>query len=284
MASFEEIIPQAEAEGTSDSSPANQTTDSAKAEQLLDLDQHERFKWQGKEWNRNDLQKSAMLQSDYTKKTQELAEQRKFVENFNADLAKVLENPQLWSEFQKVYPKEFTQMAEQIMNRANPQKTQNQTQNKTQSEDDPVKAEMKALIEQYRTEREEAQRVKYESQIDSTMADLGKKYADVRNSFEKPEVFDYYILSMADQIKAQKGPNQSLSQADWANVYKTVSESFTKAFDRRQANTFNKQKSASQKAKDIGTGGGIPGEAPKKISMKDVPNAFLEHVRSQRTL
>jgi hypothetical protein len=53
---------------------------------ILDLSKAEKFIFNGKEMTPKDLEKGFMLEADYRRKTQELAETRKYAENIHADL------------------------------------------------------------------------------------------------------------------------------------------------------------------------------------------------------
>jgi GTP-dependent phosphoenolpyruvate carboxykinase len=60
---------------------------------LTDLDSVDRFRFAGREWTRDELQKSILMQNDYTRKTQEISETRKYYEHLQSDLPKVLRDP-----------------------------------------------------------------------------------------------------------------------------------------------------------------------------------------------
>ncbi len=90
---------------------------------IVELDKLEKFKYRGKEWTPKDLEAATLRQSDYTKKTQELAQERRFVENLPYDLMAVSRDPAKASQFKQVYPEKFHQFLEDFLssNQTNPQ-------------------------------------------------------------------------------------------------------------------------------------------------------------------
>src|SRR5574343_228178 len=83
----------------------------------IDLDSVERFKFNGKEWSPKDLKNSIMAHADYTKKTQAMAEEKKYSENFPYDLASVLENPKLFDQFKQLYPPQYVKVVQDKLSR-----------------------------------------------------------------------------------------------------------------------------------------------------------------------
>jgi hypothetical protein len=67
-----------------------------------------------------DLKNSYLMREDYTRKTQEVAEARKYVDNFKYDLQSLVKQPSLMGQFEKVYPKEFVQLAKEILSISKP--------------------------------------------------------------------------------------------------------------------------------------------------------------------
>src|SRR3954464_16064772 len=78
-----------------------------KTPEMVDLESLEKFRYAGREMTPKELQQAVMLQSDYTRKTQQLAEERKYYDNLSADLSAVAQNPQLAAKFKEVYPEKF---------------------------------------------------------------------------------------------------------------------------------------------------------------------------------
>ena len=104
--------------------------------EITELEKLERFKFKGEEWTPKKAEQAFMRQQDYTKKAQELAEQRKEYEselkhreyrsNLKADINHVLKNPSLADEFKKIYPEEYHYALELALGKNQHQLEQNQ--------------------------------------------------------------------------------------------------------------------------------------------------------------
>jgi hypothetical protein len=77
------------------------------APELVDLDTMDKFKFGGREWTPKELEAAYMRQQDYSRKTQEIAQERKYYDNLPYDLDMVKNNPALVNQFKQVYPAKF---------------------------------------------------------------------------------------------------------------------------------------------------------------------------------
>src|SRR3990167_2821971 len=97
-------------EGQSAPETENKGTDTQEANNqgdIPELDKFERVKWEGKDWSLKDLKNSVLMHSDYSRKTQEISEERKFYDNLRYDLDAIRKNPDLESKFKELYPEKF---------------------------------------------------------------------------------------------------------------------------------------------------------------------------------
>jgi hypothetical protein len=79
--------------------------------QISELEKLEKIKYNGKVLSGKDLarelKEGSLRLSDYTKKTQAIAEERKYYDNLAVDLQKLKANPALVDQFKSIYPQKF---------------------------------------------------------------------------------------------------------------------------------------------------------------------------------
>lgn len=250
--------------------PSTQTTS-----ELLDLDKHERFRWQGRDWTREELQKAYMMQSDYTRKTAELSESRKYATNFDADLERVIENPELMAQMKAIYPPSYVKMAERVLSRLQSQEQSGQTpaSAQTQSSTD-YEAAMRKLLDKeiapLKEWKEQVSQQQYEAEVRTIQAELDNKFDKLQAKY--PEASQREVHTLIDAaIKRGETPNDKMFET----FFKESHSSFEKRYTERQKKQVEEQKKASAKARDIGPGGGTPGQAPVKRDMRSAREALL---------
>lgn len=272
---------EADLSGKSEAAPVEQPQrdNSSKAEfsnqdidKILELDGLEKFKYKGRELSLKDLEtweKGHMMQSDYTKKTQALSEERKYYDNLAVDLANVRNNPALRSEFLKIYPEKFHSYLDFLGDR----NTQPQAQTHQQSEQQGVNPEiMQRLqkvdeIESYIKEQE----VKaIDAKLDVIFKKMSEKY---------PMADEERVLAMAQSLHNQ---GTKLDDNMWDKIWANIHNRTESMFKDYQKKLINKQQEASQRAKDApGSGGGLPGQAPKKLSFKEATEQAIRDLSSR---
>lgn len=228
----------------------------------------EKFKWEGKEHARDSFLKERLMQSDYTKKMQEVSTTKAIYEkHLSADLPKLQRNPALLEQFKRSYPKELHYLGEMLVGKSG---TPGSTQPPS-AEKDP---EIQAALDEIRSFKEERQTelVERASQtIDSMFSKFQPKYVMA------PEGL---VLTIADSILSNKkaeNPGQvaKLIDADWERAFKSAHEVVKGLADKHYSGLVNQQKEASARGKDMGTGGGIPGDAPKKMTIREATAHFM---------
>lgn len=248
---------------------ASQAADQAAIEQLLDLDSIPKFKFQGNEMTPEQLQKSFMLQKDYTRKTQEIAKQQKYIENLAADLRKVRRDPSLAGEFKKLYPEAYHQWLELVE-----QAAAEEMDNSGSSEVPPMLAkqlaEMNKKLEEYDStiktlhEREHAANVKeIQSNLDKLFDGFNKKY-DMAN--------EAAVLAKAEALIQQ---GYKMTDAAWERLWKEDHGRNEANFSKRYESKIKKQLDAGKEGSDIGRGGGTPSPAKRKMSIRDVTDHMI---------
>lgn len=238
-----------QAQGRQESSGSTES----RAQAVLDLSKAEKFMLNGKEMTLKDLESRMMLQSDYTKKMQEIAKDREYRDNFESDLAKIERNPQLLSEFKKIYPKAYHRAADfaarGVSSQGQAEKQGTDTQDKliedlVESKIGPIRNE----LDQYKTEAA----VK---QLDGIFLEMKTKF---------PQADEEFVLA---RLQALKDQDVQIDKSKISEVFKHFHDRDQKSKETYHLEQLNKQKSANSKAKDVPSGGGIPGQAPKKHNL-----------------
>lgn len=220
----------------------------AAQQQLVDLDSLEKFRFNGREMSKKDLLNAVMFQSDYTRKTQSLAEERKYYDNLEEDLRAVKADPSLAAKFKAVYPEKFHKFLGYVTPAQAAAEAQQASQGPQKQQLDPVLAERIERIEAKEREREVAAA---EAQLDSQFEKLKTKY---------PYGDEEAVIARAEALLAQ---GTKITPDVIERLYKSVHDRTVETAKRWYAEQTKKQKQANQAGKDVASGGGIPGQAPK---------------------
>ncbi len=239
----------------------------ATLEQVLELDKLEKFKWNGKVLTPKDLKSMAMMQSDYTKKTQELSSERKYWDNLNFDLKNVKNNPALVEEFKKEYPEKFHGFLDFVA-RQDSQQASADVSHETKPQE-PTQVNDPRLEEVYKHYQEQKLELA-KSKIDSLFDKMGSKY---------PDADEEKVLARAQLMYEmhKKDPHNHLRPDDKKieELFKMEHEGFNKKLSERQSKLLNEQKKANDLGKGPGAGGGIPGQAPRMAkTIKEATEMF----------
>lgn len=242
---------------------------------VTDLSKLQKFSIDGKEYSYDQLKQERLKHEDYTRKTQEVADERrkfqteaKYASNYRSDLRTVRAQPWKAAEFYKLYPDEYHDEVKWIeqMYKSNPamwSKSDGQPAGQpgqTKQEQPDVQELVERLISSRLKPFEEEKRVAQEktmlAQMDSREVKLKQKYPNA-NQFEVYAAAEF--LAKGDQDNPD---GRELTEADWDRVFRDSHERTLKSFKDWQAVGFKQQTQANRTLKDVQGGGGIPGEAP----------------------
>lgn len=257
----------------------DQATDENKSE-LVDLSSLAKFRFEGKDWTIDDLKKSILMQSDYTRKTQALAQERqtyqqdqKFAANLKSDLEFVLQNPDKVAEFKQVYPEKYHGILDVLLSRQQVNNQNPQGPKETPSVN-PVLENRLTKMEKILLEQE---RQTYEAKVEATNAAIDQVFTKMNAKY--PFVDEEVVISRAqalhEKAKAEGNPHllvdeQGNQKADaWDKIFKSVNENAQKRYESHYKKQVTEQKTANGKGKDIASGGGIPGQAPKRMTIRE---------------
>lgn len=235
--------------------------------QVAELEKLEKVKYNGKVLSgkelARELKEGSLRLSDYTKKTQAIAEERKYYDNLAVDLKKLKANPALAEQFKSVYPEKYHWVldileakGEQAAQAAVKQE-QGQQESKQSSEpswkEDP---EFKETLDFIRAQKLETATTHVNTVFDKMLT----KY---------PHADDSWVAgAVAAEREAFKKANPgvqvpNLDEKSVEALFKKSQEEFEKKAQAWSAQRFQAQKNVSEKVKGPGSGGGVPGAAPK---------------------
>lgn len=232
---------------------------------ITELDKLEKFRFNGMELTPKELSQQMLRYSDYTRKTQEIAEERKYYENLHYDLDAVKTNPSLANKFREVYPEKYHRYLNYVTSESREQaKGQSQAQTQLPPE---ITSRFEKIdkFEQYLREQE----VKAaEAELESTLQPLAKKY---------PMADEEAALARAQSLVSQ---GVELNQQTWDKIFKGLHDKSEALWKSHQSAQVQKQKEAGRKAADVGSGGGIPGAKPQlPRTIKEATKMALESVQ-----
>jgi hypothetical protein len=191
MAAFDEQSSEAQESSNQETQSEDQGDESLTKEEvkeIMELEKLERFKFDGQEFTPKDLKNAILMRKDYTQKTQEIAEARKYADNFDVDLEKVIQNPDMLKVFKEVYPASYVEKAERILkmawgDRGNSENPEKPTEKKDgeglprhvlERLDKIDRLEKWQLGQEQRIQEEKAEII--EKQLDDWFEDLSGKY------------------------------------------------------------------------------------------------------------
>lgn len=262
----------------------NQPPQEAKeqAQALLDLSKAEKFVIDGREYTLDQLKKEMMFQQDYTRKTQSFAEEKKAYEaqrktaelenSFQADLETVRRNPSRFSELAKHYPREMIDKARALIQ---------QDMSKSQQPDPKVGAalardEIESIIEsRFKSHEEKIENQRLVGELDNIFSEMKSKYPEMKDGR-----MERFVLA---ELQAQDASGQKIDKSVVEKTFKDLNDWMIGTREAHTKSVLTKQSEANKRGKDVGAGGGTPGQAPAKLKLGDVKGALMKHLQNQQT-
>lgn len=235
-------------------------SDTTKAPQeLMDIDKLEKFRFNGREWSAKDLKDAYLMREDYTRKTQELSETRKYQDNFATDLSTLRENPKLFSEFARIYPSEYVKLARKLLGSNQTPQTPGAT-NQTPQHDERLDrlTEIEDKLGNWEKAQHQAEVQKIQSWLDNQYTALSQKF---------PHANHEAVTARAEVLDRN---GTEITQNVLEKLFKQNDAEVKAVMDKMYKAKVTKQLEANAKTKDMGPGGGVPSQAPKS------PKTFKE--------
>lgn len=246
---------------TDGSTPTTQTqTDPSPQGQFVDVDTLDRYRYKGQ--SLKDWESGYMRHSDYTQKTQALAEERKYYENLAFDLDKVRTNHSLAEQFRQIYPEKFHPYLRYILENSagsQPQTRQAQGQPGQQS------ARMDPSLEMRINNIERSFR---EKEVSAIQAELDQKFKGLQSKY--PYADEEAVIARAQALLAKMkeadplNPNLKITDKQWDVLWKGQHDRAYQLADQNYKKQVQAQVQANKKGAESGKGGGIPGQAPRQ--------------------
>ena len=278
-----DLAPQTEALSEQESPRETRAQKSAIAE----LERIERFKFQGKEYTPKELgallAKEKEQEKAFTQKMQSLAEERrqwessktansKYDDALAYDLEKVRNDPSLAQEFIRTYPESYHRHLKAVLS---------STSTSQRAEGTPhVPVELMSRVEQLSQYVQKQEVAKAEVEIDRDLTKVLSEFKYASRKEVLADVFEFHNSLPADPATGRKPPvpMEIWSKAAEASHNERVEWGKTYQKDLQQ-----QQKQANNKARDVGSGGGTPGQAPRKFDPKKGMGALHKEVLSHFT-
>lgn len=218
---------------------------------IAELEKLGKIKFEGREWTAQELKSAMMMQQDYSRKTAEIAQERKYHENLEADLESVRANPQLVGQFKALYPQKFHQYLKYA---------DSQTQS-TGHQQSAVPQEVLTKLEELTAFKTNFEVKNLEAEVDQAYSKLSEKYpmADEVSVTARAE----RALKQGAQLRDAEG---KLNVSELEKIFKAEHERIKQVVDTHYKTQFEQQKAASSKARDVAGGGGVPGQSPERMT------------------
>lgn len=253
---------------------AEETVAEAKGEETtqetIDLDRLERFKFQGKEWTPEEINKAMLMQSDYTKKTQELAKERKFIDNLGYDLDNVRSGIATVEQFKAVYPERFHHLVETALNtaKADPETTQD-------DEPDTIKT-LQQTVEELRNKLETYENKFQDEKVEAETARLDAIFTKMGSKYELAD--EDAVMNAAQRLLEENrdNPNFVFTDGVWERLYKRDHEKRVGILEEYNGKLMKNQESLNKKGTDGGPGGQPPGRERKRFSFDEATEMAIQ--------
>ncbi len=250
------------------------TSTATQIQDVADLDKLEKFMFEGKEWTKDDLRRSILMHQDYTRKTQEVAnerksveQERKYTENVPYDLEKLARDPNLIDQFKRLYPQKYHAAADNILKALGVSPKATAPNRGTESS---IPEEWRAELDQVKSMLKAHEVEKEEAKLNSTFNTLATKYPKARQ--------DVIIFKARAELEAGKPP---LTDSQFEKLFKDEHESHTKAMDDYYLSKIKEQKAANRKGRDVPSGGETPTSPPKKLTFKEATESAIRDLSTR---
>lgn len=243
--------------------------DEQPSSEIIDLDGQDKFIFNGQEYTPEELNKAILRQSDYTRKTQKLAEEQKYIDNLQYDLEAVRSNPKLADQFKKTYPQKYHGYLEFL-----------NTEAKTGSQDDkPESVEIKTLREEInflKSKLGEFDQKIHEEQVEAENSRLDAVFEQLHGKYDLAD--EDAVLNRAQKLLDENKDNPSFHLTDktWERLFRADHEFREKRYSERHKKLLEQQAKQGNRGLDGGAGGVAPGRPRKRISFDEATDQMIQ--------
>lgn len=279
-----------EAIKTRQQSTTDKKTTEQKIKEILDLNSLEKFKIGDQEFTPQQLKEAMLFKSDYTRKTQQLAEERKGIDslkkeqqyrdNLMADLDHVKQHPQLASQFMQIYPKSFHKFLDLVgLPRGFGQRFVDQGETEEQQTSQPttptIPDELRNELNSIKEWKSSLEAKEYQTLVEASDKQLAAWETKFTDKYPEAELTEVYSALDAALAKGEITYEQ-VTEKTMETIFKQSHDRITAKFDKYQAKKLEQQKRANREGEDIGKGGMIPGAEPRTPKTLKEANEMLE--------
>lgn len=239
--------------------------------EIVDIDSLPKVRWNGKEYSPEDLNKMLLMQSDYTRKTQKLAEEKKFIDNLQYDLDNVRSNPELAEQFKKVYPEKYHAFLNIVLNNA--AKT---GPDEDESDDGRVPETLKKQIDALQKKLDSYDQKFHEEKVEAVNAQLDAIFTKLSGKYELAD--EDAIVNRAQRLieENRDNPEFQMTDAAWERLFRADHEAREKRYSERQKKLIESQAKQGSRGIDGGPGGVAPGRPQKRMTLEEATEAMIQ--------
>lgn len=231
---------------------------------VTELDKMEKFLFEGKEWTPKDLKGAILRQSDYTQKTQALSEERKYYDNLPYDLMQVASNPSLVEKFKQIYPEKFHSYLDAV-----------QSMNQSQPTGQGTQPEQKSGVDQELVSRLQTLESRlHEQDVQTAEQKISQVFDKLKGKYEYADEEQVIARAQHYLSKGEKPTDEFFEK-----MFKAVNDYNQQRYESWQKQKVAAQKEAHSKGKEMGGGGGVPGQAPKRMTFKEAEAAMIADLK-----
>lgn len=259
-------VPKAPIEGEEPTPPA----EDPKPSEIVDIDGQDKIMFRGKEYTPEELDKSILRQSDYTRKTQSLAENRKYYDNLHYDLANVRNNPEMADQFRQIYPESFHTYLDLVEN------TGHQEDSDLDLESDTISGPLQKKLESMQNKIDSYDRKFQDEKIEATNARLDAVFEKLGQKYDLAD--EDAIVNKAQRLLEDNkaNPNFELTNSAWERLFRNDHEARDTAYSSRQKRLLDAQAEQGNKGNDGGPGGVPPGRERKRLSFDEATDMAIQ--------
>ena len=238
-----------------------QSTQTDPQGQPIEIDsQADRYRYKGRPIS--EYESGYMRQQDYTQKTTQLAQERKFYDNLSIDLDRVKQNPALAEQFRSVYPEKFHGYLRYVQENS----AQQPPSQRPMTAQERQYARLDPAMEMRINNLEKGFRDK---EVAAISAELDMKFKTFSEKY--PYADEEAVVARAQALLSKMkendplNPNITISDKQWDALWKSMNDNVYKRVDTRYKEDVKRQIQVGKSSSDAGRGGGIPGQAPRQF-------------------
>jgi hypothetical protein len=234
-----------------------------------DIDGLSEFTFQGEKYTPEQLHKILTEARTYGEQAKSYQEEKKYLDNLDADLENVLQDPRLADRFKQVYPNKFHGVLDKLLR---DQRQGDARPNAQSSLPKEFLNEFGQLKERLKFHEERA----YQAEVQAAGAKLDSML---------PPLFQKFPMAIEDQVYARAesilASGQKLTEKTWERLVRESHDVAQKKADQFYGSKLKSQLDKGQRGRDVGPGGATPGSTPNKPrTFDEAREAMLRHVQN----